>query len=69
MENAAEIVVALVDGIINAIPLLIEAMPQIIVAVVTGLIEGLPKIADAAAKLVSTIIGNWQSCRDRLQEQ
>ena len=44
------------DGIINAIPLLIEAIPQIIVAIVTGLVNGLPQIVAAAGQLVLAII-------------
>lgn len=48
--------IALVDGIIDAIPLLIAAMPQIIVAIVTGLVEGLPKIVAAAGQLVVSIV-------------
>lgn len=46
----------MIDGIIDAVPLLIAAIPQIIAAIVTGLITGLPKILTAAGKLVTTII-------------
>ena len=46
IESAGDIIVALIDGIIDAIPLLIAAIPQIIAAIVTGLITGLPKDFD-----------------------
>jgi len=45
-----------VDGIIAAIPLLIEAIPQIIIAIVGGLLAGLPQILETAGQLVLTII-------------
>lgn len=68
MESAGDIIVALVDGIIDAIPLLIAAVPQIIVAIVEGLVTGLPKIVAAAGQLVTTILGKLKELPARIPQ-
>ena len=50
------ILLGLIEGIINALPELIEAMPQLIAAIVECLIENLPQILTAGVRVIGALI-------------
>jgi len=52
LDGALNIILALADGLLKAIPKLIEAIPTIIENLVRGLVDNLPKIIDAGIKLI-----------------
>ena len=55
-EAIAAILFALVDGIIAAMPILLEQAPVIVVNLVSAIIENAPKLVEAAFSLVSHFI-------------
>lgn len=56
VDAALEIILALADGIIDAVPRLPEVAPKIIENLVTALIENFPKIIESGEKLVKSLI-------------
>lgn len=56
VDAALEIILALADGIIDAVPRLLEVAPKIIENLVTALIENFPKIIESGEKLVKSLI-------------
>ena len=56
IEAGMSILLGLIEGIINALPVLIEAMPQLITAIVTCLIENLPQILSAGVRVIMALI-------------
>ena len=55
-EVAPDLVLALVSGILDNLPTLIEAATNIIMTIVGGLIEALPQITEGALQLVLTLV-------------
>lgn len=55
-EVAPELVIALVNGILDNLPTLIDAATNIIMTIVGGLIEALPQITQGALQLVLTLV-------------
>jgi phage-related protein/uncharacterized protein YoxC len=55
-EVAPDLVLALVSGILDNLPTLIEAATNIIRTIVGGLIEALPQITEGALQLVLTLV-------------
>lgn len=58
VNAALELIIALTNGIIEAIPILLEAAPEIIDNLVTALLDMLPLIIDAGFTLLSAILDN-----------
>lgn len=58
IEVAIELVVALADGLIKAIPRLVQAVPTIIGNLIKAIIEAIPKIAKAGVELFASIVNN-----------
>lgn len=56
VDAALKIILTLADGIIDAVPRLLEVAPKIIENLVTALIENFPKIIESGAKLVKSLI-------------
>lgn len=56
VDAALEIILALADGIIDAVPRLLEVAPKIIENLVTALITNFPKIIESGAKLVMSLV-------------
>lgn len=52
IDSALALIMGLADGIINAIPVLIDAIPDIIESLVAALITNAPKIALASVELI-----------------
>jgi hypothetical protein len=48
----------LAEGLINAIPVIIERLPEIIENIVTSLIDMAPKVADAGVQLLTSMVTN-----------
>lgn len=57
IDAALKIIVALAEGLMNAMPRLIEKVPVIIQNLITALVNTLPKIAEAGLKILESIIG------------
>lgn len=57
IDAALKIIVALAEGLMNALPRLIEKVPVIIQNLITALVNALPKIAEAGLKILESIIG------------
>lgn len=55
IEGAVGIILALADGLIQALPKLIEAIPVIIQNLVTAIVENLPMLVTAAIQLVGAL--------------
>ena len=55
-EVSPDLVLALVSGILDNLPTLIEAATNIIMTIVGGLIEALPQITEGALQLVLTLV-------------
>lgn len=56
IDAAIAIIMALAEGLINALPALLEQAPVIIVNLVAALIENIPKLVSAAAELVIGLV-------------
>lgn len=56
IESALVLILSLADGLISAIPKLIEAVPVIIQNIVTTIGENLPKILDAGIELLEMLV-------------
>lgn len=56
IDAAIQIILALVEGIIEALPRLIEAAPVIIENLVTAIIENLPLLLEAAMQLIIMLV-------------
>lgn len=56
IDASLQIIIALTEGLFNALPKLIERLPEIIVNIVTGLIKAAPALLEAAGKLIDTLI-------------
>ena len=55
VDAALKIILTLADGIIDAVPRLLEVAPKIIENLVTALIENFPKIIESGVKLVASL--------------
>lgn len=55
-EVAPDLILALISGILDNLPTLIDAATNIIMTIVGGLIEALPQITDGALQLVLTLV-------------
>lgn len=56
IQAGIQIVLGLINGIVNAIPLIIEQIPVIIENIVNVLLEGLPLILDAGIQIFNALI-------------
>lgn len=56
LDAGLQIINGLLNGIITAIPMLIESLPTIIDNIVNGLLEGLPLILEAGTKILMALI-------------
>lgn len=56
VDAAIAIITGLLNGIVDAIPVLLEAAPIIIENLVTAIVENLPKIIEAAIDIIITIV-------------
>lgn len=56
IDAAISLVMGLAEGLIEAIPVLIERLPVIIENIVTGLIQNIPKLIAGAIKLVAMLV-------------
>ena len=56
LDAGLKIISGLLDGIITAVPKIIESLPVIIDNIVTGLLNGLPLILEAGQKLLMALI-------------
>ncbi|MCL2532416.1 MAG: hypothetical protein FWE40_09765 [Oscillospiraceae bacterium] len=55
IEIAPELITALVDGIVNNIPQLLEAALGIVMALLSGILDALPVLLDGALQIVMTL--------------
>lgn len=55
VNSAVDIMLALVNGLIAAIPQLIEAIPTIIESLVTAIVENLPTIIEAGIQIIGAL--------------
>lgn len=55
IDAAIEIMVALANGLIGAIPDLLERVPEIIMALVTAVIDNAPKVLEGAVELITRL--------------
>jgi len=55
IEIAPELITALVDGIVNNIPQLLEAALGIVMAVLEGILDALPVLLDGALQIIMTL--------------
>ena len=56
IDVGIKLVIALVDGIVSAIPTLAEALPQLITTIINVLIENIPAVLMAAIQLLMAIV-------------
>jgi phage-related protein len=56
IDTGIELIMSLIDGIMEALPLLIEQMPIIISKLVSAIITNLPKIIEMGIKLITSLI-------------
>ena len=56
IDVGIKILLALVDGIVGAIPTLAEALPQLITTILNVLIENIPAVLDGAIQLLMAIV-------------
>lgn len=56
LDAAIEIILALAEGLINAIPKLIEKAPEIIYNLLVALIKAAPKLLEAGLELILTLV-------------
>lgn len=56
IEAGVQIFTALVNGIVQAMPLIAEAVPQIITAILTAITENLPTIINGAIQIMMALI-------------
>lgn len=56
IDAALEIIMSLVDGFMNAIPIIVQSAPVIIGNLVAGLIVALPQIIDAGIEILMSLV-------------
>ena len=56
VDSAIQLIIALTEGLINAIPKLLESAPKIVANLVTALIQNAPKLLAAAGAVIDTIV-------------
>lgn len=56
LDGALEIIVSLVDGLMNALPIIVQSAPVIIGNLVAGLVVALPKIIDAGVEILMSLV-------------
>ena len=56
LDLGIQILLALVNGIVGAIPTLAEALPELITTIINVLVENIPAILDAAIKLLMALV-------------
>lgn len=56
IDTGIELIMALIDGIVEALPTLIEKAPEIIIKLVTALIRNFPKIIEAGIQILEKLI-------------
>lgn len=56
IDAALQLVTGLAEGIINAIPVLVAALPQLITSLIDGLLSGIPQIIQAGIDLLTALI-------------
>nr|DAJ48816.1 MAG TPA: minor tail protein [Caudoviricetes sp.] len=56
LDSAIEIILALVNGIMEALPIIVQSAPVIIGNLVAGLIVALPKIIDAGIEILMSLV-------------
>jgi phage-related protein len=68
IDAGIEILIALIDGIIDAIPMLIDMLPTIIEKIVTTIIKNLPKIIEAGKKILTSLVEGIIKLLSKLNE-
>lgn len=58
IKSGIELILALVDGLLEALPILLESMPIIVDNVVTVLLDCMPLLIDAGFQLFSALLDN-----------
>lgn len=58
INAALTLVLGLLDGILRAIPKIVEALPEIVKNVISGLLQSLPLIVEAGVKLFVALVQN-----------
>ena len=56
VDASLAIMIALADGLINALPTLLEQAPVIIANLVTSIIQNVPKLLEAAASIITQLV-------------
>ena len=56
IDAALQLVTGLAEGIINAIPVLVAALPQLITSLIDGLLSAIPQIIQAGIDLLTALI-------------
>ena len=56
IDAAIAIIIALANGLVGALPTLIEQAPVIIQNLVTAIVENVPKLLDAALEVIKTLV-------------
>jgi len=61
IDAGLQLIIGLATGIIEALPEIIDRLPQIITGMVTALLNAIPQIAEAGVKLIGALIKNLPS--------
>ena len=64
---ALEMIVALVDGLVQALPVLVGYAPEIIIAIVGALVQSLPMIIGSGKQIIESLISGITSLYGSLQ--
>lgn len=56
VDASIAIIIALADGLINALPTLLEQAPVIISNLVTSIVQNVPKLLEAAASIITQLV-------------
>lgn len=74
LGSAVLLIKSLADGIINALPRIVESAPRIVSSLVGGLVDAIPKLVDAAVDIVAGLaeyivhnLGNIASAAIKIQ--
>ena len=69
IQSGVDLLKNLVQGLANALPVLVQYIPQIILNIVTTIADNLPYIVDAAISMIYSLIdGIWQAVPKLLEQ-
>lgn len=69
IDSGLTLIQSLVDGIANALPVLVEYIPQIILNIVTAIANNLPQLIQAGVNMIISLLTGILQCIPKLIEQ